>query len=79
MMLAADFSVHALLHPNQINGERNYTNQDDQGVYHLLVPQACKLITNTYQMLCWESSVLQQYENHKKNDKVTLVQIIKTN
>lgn len=46
MMLSADFSVHALLHPNQINRERNYTNQDDQGVYHLLVPQARKLITN---------------------------------
>lgn len=54
MMIAADFSVHALLHHNQINRERNYTNQDHQGVYHLLVPQACKLITNTYQMLCWE-------------------------
>lgn len=60
MMAAADFPVHALLHPNQINGERNYTNQDNQGVYHLFVPRACKFITNTYQMLRWDSSVLQQ-------------------
>lgn len=46
--------MYALLHPNQINGERNYTNQDDHRVYRVLVPQACKLITNTYQILCRE-------------------------
>lgn len=61
--------MHALLHPNQINGEKNYTNQDDQGVYHLLVPQACKLITKTYQMPCWECHQRRkQYESHKKRN-----------